>query len=397
MADDKNLKKSETAEREEKTLEFWRENNIFEESLKKTEKGKPFVFYDGPPFATGLPHYGSLMAGTIKDAIPRYQTMKGRYVRRKWGWDCHGLPIENLVEQELGLKNKQDIEDYGVEKFNQAARDSVLKYDSEWKKIVPRMGRFVDMEDSYKTMNWQYSESIWWAFKTLYDRKLIYKGYKSMHVCPRCETTLSNNEVAEGYKDIKDISVTVKFELIDEPGTYVLAWTTTPWTLPGNVALAVGKDIEYVKIKSGDVKYIVAKELVGKVFEGKDYEIVKEFKGTDLIGKSYKPVFDYYAKDEKLENRENGWKIYGADFVTTEDGTGVVHIAPAFGEDDMEVGKKYNLPFVQHVSMNGKFKDEVTDFAGMSVKPKSDDEKTRLETDIAVLKYLQEHNLFFPN
>ncbi|MCK5590868.1 MAG: class I tRNA ligase family protein, partial [Candidatus Pacebacteria bacterium] len=247
---------------------------------------------------------------------------------------------------------------------------------------------------------------------------LIYKGYKSMHVCPRCETTLSNNEVAEGYKDIKDISVTAKFELVDEPGTFVLAWTTTPWTLPGNVALAVGEDIEYVKVQYKDMSavrvrdvsnpsvdrivdpapsnnFIVAKELVEKVFEDKDYGIVKEFKGSDLIGKSYKPVFDYYSKDKTLENYENGWKIYGADFVTTEDGTGVVHIAPAFGEDDMNLGKERDLPFVQHVKMNGKFKDEVTDFAGMQVKPKSDDEKTRLEADIAILKYLQEHGTYF--
>ncbi|MCK5096248.1 MAG: class I tRNA ligase family protein [Candidatus Pacebacteria bacterium] len=395
------MKKNETAQREEEILGFWRENNIFEKTLEKTKNGEPFIFYNGPPFATGMPHYGHLLQGTVQDTIPRYQTMKGRYVRRKWGWDCHGLPIENLIEQELKLKNKQDIEDYGIEKFNQAACDSVMRYDKEWKEIVPKMGRFVDMENSYKTMDWQYSESIWWAFKTLYDKKLIYKGYKSMHVCPRCETTLSNNEVAEGYKDIKDISVTAKFELVDEPGTFVLAWTTTPWTLPGNAALAVGENIDYIKAKIRDQKskdeYIIiaAKELAEKVLEGLEYEIVGELKGKDLIGRSYKPIFDYYAKDKTLENHENGWKIYGADFVTTEDGTGVVHIAPAFGEDDMNLGKENDLPFVQHVKMNGQFKDEVTDFAGMQVKPKSDDEKTRLEADIAVLKYLQEHETYF--
>ncbi len=418
MTDDKNVKKSEITQREEETLAFWKKNNIFEKTLEKTKNGEPFIFYNGPPFATGMPHYGHLLQGTVQDAIPRYQTMKGRYVRRKWGWDCHGLPIENLIEQELKLKNKQDIEDYGIEKFNQAACDSVMRYDKEWKEIVPRMGRFVDMENSYKTMDWQYSESIWWAFKTLYDKKLIYKGYKSMHVCPRCETTLSNNEVAEGYKNIKDISVTVKFELVDEPRTFVLAWTTTPWTLPGNVALAVGKDIEYVKVEVsekvsvGDMGddgsyappvgvsssfYYVAKERLEEVFDTRRYdvEVIETTKGKDLIGKSYKPIFDYYSKDKTLENHENGWKIYGADFVTTEDGTGVVHIAPAFGEDDMNLGKENNLPFVQHVKMNGQFKDEVTDFAGMQVKPKSDDEKTRLEADIAVLKYLQEHKIYF--
>lgn len=398
-------KKNETAQREEDTLAVWQREHIFEKTLEQTKSGEPFVFYDGPPFATGLPHYGHLLAGTIKDAIPRYQTMKGRNVRRQWGWDCHGLPIENLIEDQLGFKNKQDIETYGVEKFNQAACDSVLTYDKEWKEIVPRVGRFVDMEHAYKTMDWQYSESIMWAFKQLYDKGLIYKGYKSMHICPRCETTLSNNEVADGYKDIKDITVTAKFELVDELGTFVLAWTTTPWTLPGNVALAVGKDIDYVLVEilpleiSGTLdngkypagKYIVAKERYHDVIE-KEYGgiIEKTFKGADLVGKAYKPLFDYYAKDTSLENYVNGWKIYAADFVTTEDGTGVVHIAPAFGEDDMNLGKEKSLPFVQHVKMNGTFKPEVTDFAGLPVKPK-DDKATgvdHMSTDIEIIKYL---------
>jgi isoleucyl-tRNA synthetase len=189
-----------------------------------------------------------LLQGTIKDVIPRYQTMRGRYVRRQWGWDCHGLPIENIIEKELGFKAKKDIEEYGIEKFNQKARESVLRYDEEWRAIVPRMGRFVDMENEYKTMDSSYSESVWWAFKTLYDKKLIYEGFKSMHICPRCETTLAASEVSQGYKDIKDISVYVKFELVDEPGTFLLAWTTTPWTLPGNVAVAVNPEIEYVRI-----------------------------------------------------------------------------------------------------------------------------------------------------
>jgi isoleucyl-tRNA synthetase len=409
------VKKSEVAEREESTLAFWNEKKTFEKTLIKTKAGKPFVFYDGPPFATGLPHYGHLLQGTMKDAVPRYQTMNGRFVRRVWGWDCHGLPIENLIEDELGLKNKQEIISYGIEKFNEAARNSVLRYNTDWKRIVPRMGRFVDMEKSYKTMDWQYSESIWWAFKTLYDKKLIYKGYKSMHICPRCETTLSNNEVADGYKDIKDISVIAKFELTDPStgsgqGVFVLAWTTTPWTLPGNVALAVGKDIKYgrYKIKSGEragETYIVAESRATDVFKNvslypavggmEEIAEVAYMTGNELVGKSYKPLFDYYAKDITLENHANGWKIYAADFVTTEDGTGVVHIAPAFGEDDMNLGKEQHLPFIQHVAMNGHFKKEVTDFPNMSVKPKSDDEKERLSTDIAVIKYLQEHGTFF--
>jgi isoleucyl-tRNA synthetase len=387
--------KVKIAEIEEKTLAFWRENNIFEKSLKQTKDNEPFIFYDGPPFATGLPHYGHLLQGVLKDAVPRYATMKGRYVRRVWGWDCHGLPIENLIEKELGLEHKKDIETYGVEKFNQAAKDSVLRYDADWKKIVPRMGRWIDMEQSYKTMDWKYTESVWWAFKTLFDKGLIYEGYKPMHICPRCETTLAASEVTLNYQEVKDLSVTVKFELVDEPGTFVLAWTTTPWTLPGNVALAVGEGVAYAKVKVGEEFYILAKERLVDIFKDTPYEIVEEFTGKDLIGKSYKPLFDYYSSDKKLAQRKNGWKIYHGDFVTTETGTGVVHIAPAFGEDDMELGKANFLPFVQHVGMDGNFKPEVLDFAGMAVKPKSDDEKTRLGTDIAIIKYLQDHGTFF--
>ena len=246
---EKGEKKLAIGEREEAVLRFWKERDIFAKSLKQTEGKDPYIFYDGPPFATGLPHQGHLLQGTIKDIIPRYQTMRGRYVRRQWGWDCHGLPIENIIERELGLKKKQVIEAYGIEKFNQKARESVLTYEKEWKTIVPRMGRFVDMEHAYKTIDASYTESVWWAFKTLHDKKLIYEGYKSMHICPRCETTLASSEVAQGYKEVKDISVYVKFELVDEPGAFLLAWTTTPWTLPGNVAVAVNPEIWYAKIR----------------------------------------------------------------------------------------------------------------------------------------------------
>ncbi|MEK7538533.1 MAG: class I tRNA ligase family protein [Patescibacteria group bacterium] len=390
--------KSEIALREEATLAFWEKERIFEQSLEATKNGKEFVFYDGPPFGTGLPHYGHILTSVLKDAIPRYQTMRGRHVRRVWGWDCHGLPIENLIEGELGLKNRNDIEVYGIEKFNEAARASVLRYDTEWQKMIPRIGRWVDMEHSYKTLDAKYTESIWWAFKTLYDKKLVYQGFKAMHVCPRCETTLSNNEVADGYKNVSDLSVTAKFELLDEPGTFVLAWTTTPWTLPGNVALAVGRGVGYAKWKNGEEFFILAEDLAPKYFpdfDSTDFSRYETFPVDFLIGKAYKPIFNYYAQDEKLENHKNGWKIYEADFVTADSGTGVVHIAPAFGEDDMALGKKENLPFIQHVGMDGIMKPEVKDFAGMQVKPKSDDEKTRLSTDIAVLKYLQDKKLFF--
>ncbi len=400
------------SEREEVIQKFWKDNAIFEKTLHATKDKEPYVFYDGPPFATGLPHYGHLLAGTIKDVVPRFQTMRGRYVRREWGWDCHGLPIENLIEKELGFKTKKDIEEYGIENFNQKARESVLTYDKEWRSIVPRMGRWVDMDKEYKTMDATYTDSIWWAFKTLHDKKLIYEGFKSMHVCPRCETTLAISEVGMNYKDVKDISVYVKFELVDEPKTFLIAWTTTPWTLPGNVAIAVGADIEYSKIRfeSGEHEgntYVIAKARVQEILkkaaiqtEVDGVSIVNETSvfGRDLVGKAYKPLFDYYASDKKLENRENGWKIYAADFVTAEDGTGIAHEAPAFGEVDMELGKKMKLPFIQHVRMDGHMKPEVTDFAGMAVKPKPDkpeDDKVRLGTDIAMLKYLQEHGLFF--
>jgi isoleucyl-tRNA synthetase len=412
------LAKSDIAKREEEVLRFWQENKIFEKTLGQTKNGQEYVFYDGPPFATGTPHYGHIAAGTIKDAIPRFQTMCGRFVRRRWGWDCHGLPVENIVEKELGLKSKKDIEEYGLEKFNWRAKEVVQEYVADWKQFIPRLGRFVDMEDDYRTMDWYYTESVMQVFKRLYDKGLIYEGYKSMQICPRCETTLSNFEVNLGYKDITDVTVTVKFRVKSqttrdklEPDTFILAWTTTPWTLPGNVALAVGPEIEYVKVKSkgqgvklkAGESYILAKERAAEVLAGEDYEIVAEMKGNELIGLEYEPVFDYYAKDETLKYRENGWKIYGALFVTTEDGTGVVHIAPAFGEDDMNLGQKEKLPFVQHVSMDGRFKPEVKEWAGELVKPKSepgldDPDPTAEEEqamDIKILKYLAANGTLF--
>ncbi len=391
MNNTEETKLSDIAKREEETLRFWNEKGIFEKSLTQTEKGEPFSFYDGPPFANGVPHYGHILASVIKDVIPRYQTMRGRYVHRVWGWDCHGLPVENMIEAELGLKHKKDIEEYGVENFNAAAFASVLRYDTEWKKMIPRIGRWVDMEHSYRTMDASYTESIWWAFKKLNDKGLIYQGFKSMHICPRCETTLSANEVADGYKDITDISITAKFELVDEPGAFILAWTTTPWTLPGNVALAVNTEESYVKVSIGEEFYILSALRAEHVLKGKEYKIVETIKGGDLVGRAYKPIFNYYSKQETLEHRENGWKIYGAQFVTMDSGTGVVHIAPAFGEDDMALGKQENLPFVQHVGMDGKMKPEVTDFLGAEVKPKGDHQST----DILIIKYLASTGALF--
>jgi len=393
-------------ELERRILDFWKEKKIFEKTLEERKDGKPFVFYDGPPFATGLPHYGHILAGTIKDAIPRYQTMRGRYVRREWGWDCHGLPLENIVEQELGLKHKKDIEAFGIAKFNEAAKKAVLRYEADWKEVVPRTGRFVDMERPYKTMDSSYTESVWWSFKTLYDRKLIYEGYKIMLVCPRCETSLAQSEVAlGGYHDLSDIAVTVKFELKDEPKTYLLAWTTTPWTLPGNTALAVNPEVEYVEVRlAGDPatalaglptlqkgeKYILAKALLEKVIKV-PYEAVREWKGKELVGKSYVPLFDYYAEDTGLKNYTNGWKVYPGEFVTTESGTGLVHTAPAFGEDDYNLCQQFQLPFVQHVGMDGAIRKEVADFAGLYVKQKGDNRST----DKKIAQFLQSAGKLF--
>ncbi len=444
-------------EMEKDVLKFWKENKIFEKSVDNRSDEKTYSFFDGPPFATGMPHYGHVVANLMKDVVPRYWTMWGYKVERRWGWDCHGLPIENLIEKELDIKNKQEIEDMGVDKFNEACCNSVLRYADEWKKFIPRIGRWVDMENDYRTMDWKYTESIWWVFSELYKKGLVYEGYKSMHICPRCETTLSNFEVTQGYKDITDLSATVKFKLkagqkigdfeVDD-NTFVLAWTTTPWTLPGNVALAVGEDIEYLQIiikkikkntsninlKEGE-KYLISLNNFDKVFdflyknifdttgdvnicsnkEGIIMEIVvnKEYKkkGKELVGLKYEPLFNYYSKKEDLKNKENGWKIYAGDFVTTEEGTGIVHIAPAFGDDDMKMAEKYNLPFVQHVGMDGRFKNEVVDFRekesasqidstqesganntqGREVKPK----RNPRETDEKIVKWLEENNKLF--
>ena len=390
----KDSKTNPIAENEAEIQKFWESNNIFVQSLEQTKNGPVYNFFDGPPFASGTPHYGHLVASVMKDAVPRYWTMKGYYVSRRWGWDCHGLPIENLVEKELGFKSKKDIIDYGVDKFNEACRSKVLTYVDIWKKTIGRFGRWADMENPYKTMDLPYMESVWHVFKELYDRGLVYEGYKSMHICPRCETTLSQQEVSEGYRDIKDLSATAKFELVDEPGTFVLAWTTTPWTLPANVALAVGEEVEYVEVVIDDEKYILAKSLVERVLAGKEFEIIKELKGSDLVGKRYRPLFPYYESEEakaKLANAENLYTIVSADFVTTEDGTGVVHIAPAFGEDDMQLGQEKNLAFIQNVTISGNFTPEVKDFAGDNVKPADDTQST----DVKIIRYLAGKNLLF--
>jgi len=377
--------------REERVLQFWETNDIFKKSVDKDAPEGDFVFYDGPPFATGLPHYGHLVPGTMKDVIPRYKTMRGYRVVRRWGWDTQGVPIEALVQKENNLATKQDIEAFGIDNFNNFARSTIFRYADDWQNIIPRTGRWVDFDDLYITMAPTYTESIWWMWKTLYEKGLVYEGFKSMQVSPPLETALSNFEVNQGYKDITDISVTAKFELVDEPGTFVLAWTTTPWTLPGNAALAINQDVSYVRVEHEGSKFIVAEALVEKVFADKEHVVLGSVATSELLGKSYKPVFEYYANDVELENRANGWKIYHGDFVTTEDGTGVVHIAPVFGEDDLLLGQREQLPFIQHVRIDGTIKPEVTDFAGLQAKPKEDP----TATDVEVIKNLAPRGLLF--
>ncbi len=392
--------KGEVSLREEEMLAFWNEHDIFNKSLEKDAPHGDFIFYDGPPFATGTPHYGHILAGTIKDAIPRFWTMNGYHVPRKWGWDCHGLPLENIIEKRLGLATKRDIEELGVKKFNEAARSAVLEYADDWKKVVPRMGRFVDMEHDYRTMDPTYTESVWWVFSELHKKGLVYEGFKSMHLCPRCGTTLSNFEVNQGYKDIKDISVTVKLPLVDEPGTSLLVWTTTPWTLPGNLAAAVHNDIVYVKVRvtleeKEEVVILAKDRLVQLGTDG--YEIVSEMNGSELVGRSYIPPFDHLKKLD-IPNADRAWKIYHADYVELgEEGTGAVHIAPAYGEEDMELAKLHGIPIFHHVGLDGRFRACVTDYAGQLAKPKDDDGAgvTHLDADIEIVKALKQSGRLF--
>jgi isoleucyl-tRNA synthetase len=401
------VEKSEVALREEQIQLFWEEQDIFNKSVMSPAGDSPkgdFTFYDGPPFATGLPHYGHILASTIKDAVPRFWTMNGYRVRRKWGWDCHGLPLENLIEKKLGLATKRDIEEYGVKNFNEAARSAVMEYADDWKRVIPRMGRWSDMENDYKTMDSTYTESVWWVFKQLHEKGLVFEGFKTMHLCPRCGTTLSNFEVNQGYKDIKDIAVTVKLPLLDEAGTVtdtsLLVWTTTPWTLPGNLAAAVNQEFTYAKAKvTTDEKVefvIVAKERLAQL-DGTEFEVVEEIKGVDLVGKKYQPPFPWMGEQE-MEGRENAFVIRHADYVEIgEDGTGAVHIAPAYGDDDMKLAQAHGVPIVHHVNNSGHFNEWVTEFAGQLVKPKDDDESGvgHMDADIEVLKSLQATGVVF--
>lgn len=376
---------------EEEILKFWKNNNIFQKSMLETKGNDAFVFYDGPPFATGLPHYGHLLAGTLKDIVPRYWTMRGHYIERRFGWDCHGLPVENEMEKEFKVSGKKDIEKLGIYIFNEACRSIVLRYTNQWEHIVNRVGRWVDFVNQYRTMDPSYMESIWWVFKQIWEKKLIYQGFRVQPYCPRCSTPLSNFEVNEGYKDTTGPSITVSFPLADDSKTKILVWTTTPWTLPSNVALAVGPDITYVKVQDGENRFILAKDRLSSYYKDiSSVTVISEFTGKELEGICYIPMFDYFAqKDSRF------FHVTTASFVSTEDGTGIVHIAPAFGEDDFQVGQKLGLQIVCPVDEEGKFTDEVPEYKGKLVY-EADDEIIRYIKSIGRLIHRATINHRYP-
>ncbi|MDR2570985.1 MAG: isoleucine--tRNA ligase, partial [Oscillospiraceae bacterium] len=352
--------------REVPVLEFWKENKIFERSISDKPKDAPvYSFYDGPPTANGKPHIGHVLTRTIKDAIPRYRTMKGYRVLRKAGWDTHGLPVELEVEKELGISGKPEIENFGVDEFIKKCKESVWVYEGFWKEMSERVAYWADMEQPYVTYHNEYIESVWWALSEIWKQDLIYKGYRIVPYCPRCGTPLSSHEVAQGYKDITETSVIVKFRMKGENNTYFLAWTTTPWTLPSNVALCINPEKEYVRVQKGDEIYVMAKELVTQVLE-KDYEILDTKLGKEWVGAAYHPLLPY--AEPLLDTKEKYCTIVADGYVTLTNGTGIVHQAPAFGEDDARVCKLYGMPFVNLVDEQGKFIEAVTPWTGMFVK-----------------------------
>ncbi len=365
-------------DRELDILKFWKENDVFENSINSREGGPTFTFYDGPPTANGKPHIGHILTRVIKDLIPRYKAMKGYKVLRKAGWDTHGLPVELEVEKLLGISGKPEIESYGVEDFITKCKESVWKYQSEWEKMSDRVGYWVDMNDPYVTYHNNYIESVWWSLKQIWDKDLIYKGHKIVPYCARCGTSLSSHEVAQGYKDIKDATAVAKFKVKGENSTYFLAWTTTPWTLPSNVALCVHPEHTYVKAEFDGNKYILAETLVASVL-GEGAHVLETYTGKDLCGMAYEPLFDFAKPDKKA------WFVVSDTFVTLTDGTGIVHIAPAFGEDDAKVGRANDLPFVQLVNEQGYFTEEVDLWQNIFVK----------DADKHILKWLAENNKLF--
>ena len=369
-------------EREKETLKFWKDNQIFEKSVQLRKGAPAYTFFDGPPTANGKPHIGHVLTRAMKDIIPRYKTMRGYDVLRKAGWDTHGLPVELEVEKELGLDGKEQIEQYGVIPFIQKCKESVWKYKGEWEVMSDRMGFWADMDNPYITYDNDYIESEWWALKTIYEKGLLYKGHKIVPYCPRCGTALSSHEVAQGYKEVKETSATVRFRVPDEENTFFLAWTTTPWTLPSNVSLCVNPDVTYAYVRvDGKETLIMAKDLIGTVLEGHETEIVKEVLGKELEYKHYEPLFEC---TRKAAGGKDAFYVMVDDYVTTTDGTGIVHNAPAFGEDDYRVCRRYDLPFVQMVDSKGEMCGG-TPWDGVFVK----------KADPMVLKDLDERGLLF--
>ena len=366
---------------EEEALQLWEREAIFQKSISQQDPQNRFFFYDGPPFATGLPHYGHLLASTIKDVIPRYQTMLGKRVERRFGWDCHGLPVEFEVEKELGLKGKADIETYGVDNFNEKCRSIVLRYTDEWRRTIRRMGRWVDMDNDYKTMDADFMESIWWVFKTLFDKGLIYESKKIVAYSPRLGTPLSNFEVNLGYQDVQDPAITIRFPLQDQANSYFLAWTTTPWTLPSNLALTVHPELTYVTVEHEGQRLILAEALLKSVFKREEPKILHRQLGKELEGMRYRPLFPYYA-----DLADQGcFKVTLGTYVTTDAGTGIVHTAPSFGEDDFATGEKYQLPWVFPLNDAGEFIAPALEYAGLFFK----------EADKEIIKDLKAKGLIF--
>ncbi|MDD5342347.1 MAG: isoleucine--tRNA ligase [Patescibacteria group bacterium] len=388
---------------EEDILAKWKKQDIFKKSLAQTKQGKRFVFFEGPPTANGSPHIGHVLARAFKDIICRFKTMRGYFVERKGGWDTQGLPVELEVEKQIGVSGKKDIEKYGIEKFNQACRASVWKYKAEWEKMTERIGYWLDLERPFITYEKPYIETLWWIFKQLWDKKLLVKDYKVVPQCPRCETALSSHEVAQGYEKVTENSVYVKFKVTSDKGQikkgdYILSWTTTPWTLPGNVGLAVSKDTEYIEIEIGEERFVLADEtrklinlpLSKKIESGRPMEsginIINRVKGQDLVGIEYEPLFPG-AIPESVKGFENAFKVYAADFVTTDEGTGVVHTAVMYGEDDYQLGAKVSLPKHHTVTPDGHFTKDVKEFAGQYVKDK--------KTEQAIIDSLKQRGLLY--
>ncbi|RKY79653.1 isoleucine--tRNA ligase, partial [candidate division KSB1 bacterium] len=371
---------------EQNILKFWEENNIFQKSIDERPEDKQFIFYEGPPTANGRPGIHHVISRTIKDFVCRYKTMQGYRVNRKAGWDTHGLPVEIEVEKELGFETKDQIEKFGVEKFNQKCKDSVFKYLKEWNELTRRMGYWVDLENPYITYENDYIETVWWLLAQLWKKDLLYQGFKILPYCPRCETALSSHEVSLGYKDVTERSVTVKFKLKDKENSFILAWTTTPWTLPGNVALAIGAEITYVEIVQGnkgvDEHYFLAEDRL-VIIKG-DYKVIGKFKGKEIAGWEYEPLFSFINLSDP---EHKAYYVAEADFVTTEDGTGVVHTAVMYGEDDYKLGTKIGLPAKHTVDEHGKFNNLVEKWEGRHVKD--------IETETEIITYLYENNRLY--